>query len=415
MRCASRSLTIVSFGAAFAVSVASTNVAQEPSRSSGKTAEQAYKNIQTLKDMPASQLLPAMESMSVALGQTCGFCHVEDLSKDDKEAKQIARKMITMTLAINKDSFAGRPGVGCDTCHRGSTVPIATPSREALARSTKYTRPLEHGEPVESLPTSDQILAKYEEALGGAGALRKVKTRVHVMRRTVQIGAVGEGVMPMEPSGVTDVIRYAKLPDKIIANHSRTDGTFLLWLNGCDGKICWSGENSHTRVPDEVNGLPIADSTYERQARAFHNNYFYGYMPLDLARLKGDYERLEVRDKEQIVHARGPDADVKRDVYFVIGRPRPGDDTLEYLYFDAENGLLLRRTSVGATNPFGPGSQQVDFSDYRDVGDGTKVPFLHLDQHFDEKSREVVTIVQDNVPIDESAFVKPNTTRRYQR
>jgi hypothetical protein len=415
MRCVSSFLKVVSLGAMFALSVVSTNVAQEPSRSTGKTAEQAYKNIQTLKDMPANQLLPAMESMSVALGQECGFCHVEDLSKDDKEAKQVARKMIAMTLAINKQSFGGWTGVGCDTCHRGSTVPIATPSREALARPAKFTRPSEHGKPAESLPTADQILSKYEEALGGAAALRKVRTRVHVMRRTVQIGAVGEGVMPMEPSGITDVIRYAKLPDKIIANHSRTDGTFLLWLNGCDGRVCWSGENSHTRVPDEVNGLPIADSTYDRQARAFHNNYFYGYMPLDLSRLKGDYGRLEVRNKQQMVHAIGPGADVKRDVYFVIGHPRPGDDTLEYLYFDAENGLLLRRTSVGNANPFGPGSQQVDFSDYRDVGDGTKVPFLHLDQHFDEKSREVVTIVQDNVPIDENAFVKPKTTRRYER
>ena len=68
------------------------------------------------------------------------------------------------------------------------------------------------------------------------------------------------------------------------------------------------------------------------------------------------------------------------------------------MYFDVENGLLVRRLN-GNPTIFGPNYQQIDFSDYRDVGTGTKVPFLHINQHYDERSRETVTLVQDNVPM----------------
>src|ERR1044072_9708482 len=96
-----------------------------------KPVEQVHKNIQVLKGMPSSQLLPVMHFMRTSLGVRCDYCHVAENGKywmDDKPAKQTARRMLRMVFEINKETFGGQPVVTCNTCHRGSTKPIGTPS-----------------------------------------------------------------------------------------------------------------------------------------------------------------------------------------------------------------------------------------------------------------------------------------------
>ena len=57
-----------------------------------KTAEQAFKNIQVIKSMPAGQLQNAMSFMAASLGVDCSHCHTPPaMEKDDKPAKQTAR------------------------------------------------------------------------------------------------------------------------------------------------------------------------------------------------------------------------------------------------------------------------------------------------------------------------------------
>ena len=60
-----------------------------------KTTDQAFKNIQILKGIPADQLIPTMQFISASLGVECEYCHVEGaFDKDDKKPKQTARKMM---------------------------------------------------------------------------------------------------------------------------------------------------------------------------------------------------------------------------------------------------------------------------------------------------------------------------------
>src|ERR1044071_9159395 len=62
------------------------NAAAAKSEGHGKTAAEQFKNIQILKDMPADQLIPAMQFMTASLGVDCEYCHVEKaFDKDDKE------------------------------------------------------------------------------------------------------------------------------------------------------------------------------------------------------------------------------------------------------------------------------------------------------------------------------------------
>ena len=93
-----------------------------------KPAEEAFKNIQVLKGLPADQLFPTMQSFARSLGVQCNFCHVADaFDKDDKPEKQTARKMIQMAHQINTDNFGGHMRVTCWTCHRGSHEPPSRP------------------------------------------------------------------------------------------------------------------------------------------------------------------------------------------------------------------------------------------------------------------------------------------------
>ena len=40
-----------------------------------KTAAEAYQNVQVLKDIPADQLVPAMQFITYSLGVECSYCH----------------------------------------------------------------------------------------------------------------------------------------------------------------------------------------------------------------------------------------------------------------------------------------------------------------------------------------------------
>ena len=113
-------LSLTVFGA---VPLISQDAAQAP-----KPAEEAYKNIQVFKGMPAPQLMDVMKSFTASLGVKCDFCHVMGaFEKDDKEEKQTARKMILMARGINKDNFGGERRVTCWTCHRGASEPESKP------------------------------------------------------------------------------------------------------------------------------------------------------------------------------------------------------------------------------------------------------------------------------------------------
>ena len=100
-------------------------------------------NLQVLpKDIPRPELLATMKSFALNLGVRCEHCHVgegNDLSKfdfaaDTKPAKGVARRMLRMTMDLNKQvaevgepAAAGTPKITCYTCHRGATKPLTVP------------------------------------------------------------------------------------------------------------------------------------------------------------------------------------------------------------------------------------------------------------------------------------------------
>src|SRR5579864_1907325 len=80
---------------------------------------------------PQADLSARMQTISQALGVTCGHCHTAERGSGQPEPKKdIARAMMAMTRDINVkiEAAAGGPSqsvtqVECITCHRGVAIP----------------------------------------------------------------------------------------------------------------------------------------------------------------------------------------------------------------------------------------------------------------------------------------------------
>jgi hypothetical protein len=343
--------------------------AQVSPANEGKTAEQVYKNIKVLQGTPANELNQSMHLMKGAVGLDCLYCHIErEWEKDVKPAKDVARKMIVMMNEINTRQFGGRQVVTCNTCHNGHPVPAAMPAFPVLEPSVA-TKP--------ALPSVDQILAKYVEALGGEQALRKVTGRVITGTQYIPTGP--GGTLPTPAS----VERYQKAPNLAVTIYRSSAYAIS---EGFDGTTAWS-QNQAGRVSEPVK-LDVG-----RAARAADF-----YEPLNLKR---QYAQIAVRGIESVNG---------RDAYLVVGVPQ--GDKPESLYFDTQTGLLLRKQTVLPT-PIGDSPFQTDFEDYRDTGSGVKVPFvIHMNPanartELAPNATLRITKVEDNPAIDNAKFAKP--------
>jgi hypothetical protein len=368
----------------FAVSLSSLGMAvpaqtpAAPAAPQEKTVDQTRKNIKVLKGLPDSQLGTVMNFIAISMGRRCDFCHVNkggtwNWESDDKEEKLTGRKMMTMTLALNKDNFRGSPTVSCYTCHRGRnspqgipSFPLPTPAPRPQPQATPAPgQPAATPAPTPAAPTGDQILAKYIEALGGQAAIDKMKTLV--MKGTYA-GFNGTPV-PYEVD--------LAAPDKFYINATSPQGTIE---RGFDGKAAWE------KGPRGVNELmnPVLDDL-KSTFLFFHN-----------IKLKEQFTRLRGGRKDKIGD---------RDVIVVNGMT--ADNHREQLFFDAETGLLRRRISYLET-PIGVIPNQVDFEDYRDV-DGVKVPFTVkvLSVEPGLVSTRIYTEIKLNAPVDDAKFKMP--------
>jgi hypothetical protein len=340
-------------------------VAAQESKPAPKTAEQQFKNIQVLKDIPADQLIPTMQFIAGALGVDCEFCHVEHaMDKDDKKEKQAARKMMAMELAINKGHFNNEVEVSCYTCHRGSPHPVGIPIVPVEAAPPAMQAHRQEGGQ-ENLPSADQILAKYLAAAGGADALLQVKTRVQ--KGTIE--AMGEQY-PVEV--------YSEGPDRRVSISHPSLGESVTAFNGEAGWLI------------NPRGMHPMSTQEAAAARVDAQLYFP-------ARIHDLFQDLKVQPGETIGG---------HETYLVAARGT-GLPPVK-LYFDQQSGLLVRQVRYAET-PLGKNPTQIDYADYRQA-DGVKIPFQWTLTRTNGSFTIRITSSQQNVPIDAKLFVMPPPT-----
>jgi hypothetical protein len=317
-------------------------------------------NIQVLKGLPADQVVPAMQFISNSLNADCEFCHVRgSFDKDDKEPKKTARAMIKMMNSINQANFDGHKAVTCFTCHHGSQDVANVPAIPDVEPKEPPPPPKP-----ESIPAATALLDKYVQAVGGADALGKVKSRY---QKGTMTGFGGKS-FPVEV--------FAKAPDKRASYVTMGQGANI---TAFDGKIGWLGNP----------GRPPRDMS---PAEAEHAR-----MDADLTfalDVKKMYAKFDVAPAEKING---------HDVWMVVGRTE-GQPPLR-LYFDQQTGLLVRLQRYIET-PLGRNPTQIDYDDYKDA-DGVKIAQTWTVARPQGRFTIKVDETKTNVEVEDAKFARP--------
>ena len=217
-----------------------------------------------------------------------------------------------------------------------------------------------------SLPTVDQIIDKYVQAIGGEQTIRRFTTTVI------------KGTLTLEGKPGTFEV-YAKVPNKFVMTRQLSENSSWKITDGFDGSVGWqSTPQAGVRL---TNGQELG--VFARSADF--------YAPLSLKKL---YPKMTLRGQQPVGN---------RPSYLV--EADPGDGSLRRMYFDSDTGLLVRNDLEYDTQQ-GRRVFSWYFEDYRDV-DGIKVPFVRRQPNPGADFISTITEIHHDVSVDDSKFAKP--------
>jgi hypothetical protein len=215
-------------------------------------------------------------------------------------------------------------------------------------------------------PTVDQIIDRYQQAVGGRAAWQKLTSRSSM--GTVEVPS-------MNLSGT--VVIHEKAPDRILTIIIIAGSAFR---QGFDGKIGW--EDDPQDGLREQTGAELEET--KRQAD------FFG--PFDLHE---HYAKFASLGSERMGD----------DEAYVLEATLPEGGPPDKLYFDSHSGLPLRIVGQHHT-PEGVSEFREDFSDYRDV-DGVKIPFVISQEGAGTEFTVRISEVRHNLAFEDSEFTEP--------
>lgn len=230
------------------------------------------------------------------------------------------------------------------------------------------------------LPTVDEVLDRYIQALGGRAAIEKIESRVAKLTllrpKLINSGTPDAAMITRGESWQMEV--WQKAPDKYLAVITTPSGVIQQGFNGVSG---WVQTAEGQRA---MSSAAVAQVRRQADLRAE-------------LKLKERYSALKVIGRERVG---------AHDTY-VIEAASP-NQRKEKLYFDVQSGLLLRRVALSETI-LGDDPEQTDYEDYREVG-GVKLPFTIIvsfldDSHYGTTRRYAE--IKHNAPVDDARFNPP--------
>jgi len=291
-----------------------------------KLAGDAFKNVQVLKDLPEEQFWATMSFFADSLGVDCERCHQTPYDADIKPEKIKARQMILMVRDLNERYFGGAHKVTCNSCHRGTTTPVAQPSLDAQ-HWMDFAR-------VEGpLPDGANLIARYQRLTGVTATATPHPERVSYQMTTYLSEA---------PPSKEDTVLITGGPHRFRMSR-RSDRGEQQWIR--DGSAGWT---------QGANGWQATD----------------GNQMFDIS---GEASSFDWETLEDISEPKTVKMDMARGREAAIVEAKDHGERV-WLYFDERTGLLLRRRTFFPTY-FADGSWDVEFDDYKRVGQ-VMLPFL---------------------------------------
>lgn len=216
------------------------------------------------------------------------------------------------------------------------------------------------------LPTAKEVVEKYVKAIGGRDALLKYKSRFET------------GTMELSPMGVKGTFESFARSDNRVLTKVTLDGVGEL-LEAFDGTVAWSS--------NPVQGSRVKEGKELEQTRR-NSNFARD------ANLENAFSSLIVRGVEKVGD---------RDTFVVVGSTDGLPD--EILYFDVENGLMLRRDSI-VIAPEGQQALSTFLEEYREVG-GIKTPYKTRVKTPAFEITSITSEVKFDIVIEDSKFARP--------
>ncbi|MGA7722183.1 MAG: c-type cytochrome [Ignavibacteriaceae bacterium] len=330
-----------------------------------KTTDEVFKNIKVLNGQPASQLGPAMHFFEAALGFNCANCHVKgdagmDFEKDDKPEKRKTRDMITMMNVINKENFKGEQLVTCFTCHKGSPDPIAIPVVFNASLLKNEGNEEETIKVPNRLGTAEEIISKYQEAIGGKDTYEKI-TSLKL-----------EGIIDAGNGKESSTTIYEKAPYLYYSETQSPQGNMQRGYNGEAGWI------KTPRFERKIEGDDLQDIKLSSDFYA-PLNFGKNYSGLKLA-------DVQIIDKDTVYAVEGNYSKYRRFEFF----------------FDVKSGLLVRQIQFNRTL-FGELQIQTDYKNYQSVN-GVLFPFELDVADYEHIQQFKFSNITPNITIDDKIF-----------
>jgi hypothetical protein len=227
--------------------------------------------------------------------------------------------------------------------------------------------------PAKGVPTVDELLGKYLQAIGGEANVGRVRSFVATGKSVGYRGFGGGGIVEVSaqaPDKRATHINFPEYPDRGVS------------VRTYDGRTGWIA-------------TPLAVVA----------KYELGGSERDGARLDAMLA-FPSQIKQALTDLRvGPPSTIDdKDMNVLQGNGPNG--TLATLYFDDKTNLLVRMVRHGRS-PIGRVPTQVDYSDYRDVG-GIKFPYRWTFAWLDGRDNFEFADVKVNVPIDAAKFGEPS-------
>ena len=325
-------------------------------------AEDVYKNIQVFRGVPENQFLATMGFFCGSLSESCEFCHKSEANwaayAQDNDMKNMARRMVLMMNALNRQYFGGKHEVTCYTCHRNSAIPKTTPTFADIYNPNPVPDdPDTIAQSAPGAPPAAPILDKYLRAIGGVPKVKAITS--WVAKGNYQGYSAAEG----ENRGIEI---YAKAPGE------RT--TIMHTINGdmttvYDSRTGWVAEPGRPVPLLALTGLflDVAKSEAELSFPADIKDSFKNWRVGDDITIRV----TEILNGKQVTRG--------KDTYVLYADSSAGAPVK--FYFDQTTGLLLRFTRF-TDSPVGHYRYETDYSDYRPVGGQPMAPKMAYHQVF---------------------------------
>lgn len=247
--------------------------------------------------------------------------------------------------------------------------PVASSTTRTLGGDTSGGTAIRDGQTIETsgaLPTVDELLARYVEAMGGAKAINALTSRV--IKGTVDIPGVSRG-------GSFET--YTQAPNKSM---TIVDAYPMGRI-----KVGYNGRGGWTQTPQGVQAVKVAAELASLQRDSDIN------APL---RIKTNFAKVTLAGTSQIGY---------REVYVLDLQPAVG--AVERLYLDAKTYLPVR---INTTRKLGAvlAPVEVYLDDWQAV-EGIQYPFS-ISQRFQKLTLSyTVKEIRHNLPLEASLFEAP--------